>query len=378
MNKPRIMVSFGTRPDAIKMASVVHAARRSSRFETLVCATGQHREMLDAVTSLFEIDVDHNLSVMEPGQQLNSLTARIIMGMAPILAETRPAVVLVHGDTTTALGVALAAYYAKIPVAHVEAGLRTHDIYSPWPEEMNRKLVGAIAQLHFAPTDQARRNLLGEGVPDGQIAVTGNTVIDSLLWMVKRLDSGDPALDKAHSQVERIVDPSRKLVVVTGHRRENFGEGFARICEALKQIAMTTGAQVVYPVHLNPDVRKPVMEALGGIPNLVLCEPLDYAAFVALLKRCDIVLTDSGGVQEEAPTLGKPVLVMRDRTERPEALAAKSILLVGTRVETIVGEVRRLLSDRSHRESMSRVKNPFGDGTAAQQIVSVLERHYAN
>lgn len=378
MSKPRIMVSFGTRPDAIKMASVVHAARRSSSFETIVCATGQHREMLDSVTDLFRIDVDHNLSVMEPGQPLNALTARIVTGMEPIFAATQPSVVLVHGDTTTAFGVALAAYYAKIPVAHVEAGLRTHDIYSPWPEEINRKLVGSIAALHFAPTERARQNLLAEAVPEERVFVTGNTVIDSLLWMVERLGSGDPVLEPARARVRELVDPARPLVVVTGHRRENFGGGFERICEAIRQIALTTGAQVVYPVHLNPNVRKPVMEKLGGIDNIVLCEPMDYAAFVELLKRSDVILTDSGGIQEEAPTLGKPVLVMRDKTERPEALEAKSIMLVGTRVESIVGEVQRLLSDPVHRQTMSSAKNPYGDGTAARQILSIMERHYAD
>lgn len=367
----RILAVFGTRPEAIKMAPVVNALAAVEGIELAVCVTGQHREMLDQVLTLFGIRPEYDLQVMKAGQSLHELTGSVINGMQAVLEAHRPDWVLVHGDTTTTFSAALAAYYQRVPVGHVEAGLRTGNPYSPWPEEMNRRLAGALSNLHFAPTEAARDNLLREGIDPQRIAVTGNTVIDALLDVAGRLQAD---ADWASEQLRSLdfLDPGCRLIVVTGHRRESFGEGFRRLCQALGQLADRPDVQVVYPVHLNPNVQRPVRELLAGHPRVHLVEPMDYLPFVALMERSYLVITDSGGIQEEAPSLGKPVLVTRDTTERPEAVEAGTVKLVGTVVDRIVGEANRLLDDDGAYASMAYAHNPYGDGRAAERIVKRL------
>ena len=379
-----VMLVFGTRPEAIKMAPLVKAFQAASdSFRTLVCVTGQHREMLDQVLHIFDIQPDYDLNIMKQGQDLYDVTSRVLLGLREVLKEARPDVVLVHGDTTTSTAAALAAFYAQIPVGHVEAGLRTHNIYSPWPEEMNRQLTGRMATWHFAPTPLSRQNLLAENVAEAQITVTGNTVIDALYWVVDKIKHDatlaqqlDAELQRAGYDVQRLAD-GRKLVLITGHRRENFGDGFIHMCTAIKDLTQRyPQVDFVYPMHLNPNVRKPIHEVFGqdltGLGNMFFIEPLEYLSFVHLMEKSHIVLTDSGGIQEEAPGLGKPVLVMRDTTERPEALAAGTVKLVGTDYAKIVGEVSNLLEDAAAYEQMSKAVNPYGDGLACGRIVETL------
>lgn len=377
-----ILLIFGTRPEAIKMAPLVKEFQRySDDYKTVVCVTGQHREMLDQVLQIFEIKPDYDLNIMKQGQDLYDVTARVLVGLRDVLKAVSPDVVLVHGDTTTSMAAALAAFYQQIPVGHVEAGLRTHNIYSPWPEEINRQLTGRIATYHFAPTPLSRQNLLNEGVEPAHIHVTGNTVIDALYWVVDRIKS-DGALSQTLSEellhsgydVNRLSQ-GKKLVLITGHRRENFGDGFIRICKAIKTLVeQYPEVDFVYPMHLNPNVRKPIHEAFDGrsYDNMYFIEPLEYLSFVYLMEKSTIVLTDSGGIQEEAPGLGKPVLVMRDTTERPEALEAGTVKLVGTDYDKIVGEVSRLIDDPLYYKTMSEAVNPYGDGKACERIVELL------
>lgn len=368
----KILTVFGTRPEAIKMAPLVHALAVDERFDAKVCVTAQHREMLDQVLSLFEITPDYDLNIMKPGQSLNDVTTAILTGMKPVLDDFKPDVVLVHGDTATTFATALVAYYQQIPVGHVEAGLRTGNIYSPWPEEANRKLTGAITRYHFAPTATSRQNLLAENVPETHINVTGNTVIDALLWVRDKIDQNQTLKAELAAQYP-MIDPARRLILVTGHRRESFGGGFERICEALRCIAdRHADAQIVYPVHLNPNVQEPVNRLLKGVGNIHLIEPQDYLPFVYLMTQATLILTDSGGIQEEAPSLGKPVLVMRETTERPEAVEAGTVKLVGTDIETIVDAVQSLLTDSDNYERMSQAHNPYGDGQACQRILNDL------
>lgn len=363
---------FGTRPEAIKMAPLALALAADERFDAKVCVTGQHREMLDQVLELFDIKPDFDLSIMRPGQDLTDVTTAILLGLKSVFAEFKPDMVLVHGDTATTLAASLAAYYQQIPVAHVEAGLRTGNIYSPWPEEANRKLTSAITTLHLAPTDLSKANLLNEGVADDSIVVTGNTVIDALLDVVKRLDQNE-ALRTEAEQPTAFLDPSRRVILVTGHRRESFGDGFERICHALIEVAKQyPDVDIVYPVHLNPNVREPVNRLLQGINNIYLIAPLDYLPFVHLMSRSHLILTDSGGIQEEAPSLGKPVLVMRDTTERPEAVTAGTVKLVGTDTAAIVREINHLLAEPKAYEAMSYAHNPYGDGQACERIIDSL------
>ncbi|WP_167141453.1 non-hydrolyzing UDP-N-acetylglucosamine 2-epimerase [Pseudomonas sp. OTU750018] len=365
---------FGTRPEAIKMAPLALELAADERFEAKVCVTGQHREMLDQVLDLFAIKPDFDLNIMKPGQDLTDVTTSILQGMKAVFAEFKPDVVLVHGDTATTFATSLAAYYQQIPVAHVEAGLRTGNIYSPWPEEANRKLTGSLANLHFAPTATSQSNLLREGIDPSTIIVTGNTVIDALLDVVKRLDH-DPELNAKAAAPSDFLDSTRKLILVTGHRRESFGDGFERICQALGEVAQQhPDVDIVYPVHLNPNVREPVNRLLSGISNVYLIEPLDYLPFVSLMSRAYIILTDSGGIQEEAPSLGKPVLVMRDTTERPEAVDAGTVKLVGTNTRNIVRELNHLLVDQDAYQVMSYAHNPYGDGKACGRIIEALCR----
>ena len=376
-----LLLVFGTRPEAIKMAPLVREFQKHPEaFETIVCVTGQHREMLDQVLRIFGIQPDYDLNIMRQGQDLYDVTARVLLGMRDVLREARPDVVLVHGDTTTSTAAALAAFYQRIPVGHVEAGLRTHDIYSPWPEEMNRQLTGRIATYHFAPTPLSKRNLTEEGVSPDRIVVTGNTVIDALRQVVSRikadasLDAGlERTLRAGGYDVGRLRD-GRRLVLITGHRRENFGEGFIHMCTAIKDLTRRyPEVDFVYPMHLNPNVRRPIHEVFGddlsGLGNMFFIEPLEYLSFVYLMEKSAIVLTDSGGIQEEAPGLGKPVLVMRDTTERPEALDAGTVRLVGTDYDKITREVSTLLDDASAYERMSQAVNPYGDGLACGRIV---------
>ena len=380
------MLVFGTRPEAIKMAPLVKEFRKyPEKFETIVCVTGQHREMLDQVLRLFNIEPDYDLNIMKQGQDLYDVTARILTGMRNILQEVQPDLVLVHGDTTTSTASALAAFYRHIPVGHVEAGLRTHNIYSPWPEEINRQITGRIATWHFSPTALSRNNLLQEGVDEKQIRITGNTVIDALYHVVATIRE-DPSLQKrlinelkeaGYKTIGTIKQSRRKSVLITGHRRENFGKGFIRICRAIKTLSERyPDVDFVYPMHLNPNVREPINEVFGKVhqPNLFFIEPLEYLPFVYLMERSALVLTDSGGIQEEAPGLGKPVLVMRDTTERPEALEAGTVKLVGTDCDRIVDEVSRLLDDNAYYNRMSQAINPYGDGTASQRIVQTIEK----
>lgn len=362
----KVLMVFGTRPEAIKMAPVVKALKGTSEIDTRVCVTAQHREMLDQVLSLFGIVSDYDLNLMKPGQSLSEITSGALAGLKEILAEALPDLVLVHGDTTTTLAASLAAYYQRIPVGHVEAGLRTGNIYSPWPEEVNRKVAGAIARLHFAPTERSKQNLLAENIPENHIIVTGNTVIDALLEVVGWLEA-DPAKSKEFDEAFGI-DPTRRMILVTGHRRESFGGGFQRICDALASLAERDNTQIIYPVHLNPNVKGPVEDRLGSLERVNLIDPQDYLPFVHLMRRADVILTDSGGVQEEAPSLGKPVLVMRETTERPEAVDAGTVKLVGTDSDLIVRQVTHLLDDQQAYEAMSRAHNPYGDGLAAGRI----------
>lgn len=350
------------------MAPLVKALQSDDRFEARVCVTGQHREMLDQVLELFDITPEYDLNIMKAGQDLYDVTSRILLGLRDVFSEFKPDRVFVHGDTTTTLSTTLAAYYQQIPVAHVEAGLRTGNIYSPWPEEANRKLTGAIAQYHFAPTERSRANLLKEGVSNERIVVTGNTVIDALLEVVKKIDS-DEALRSALESQFPFLEPGKKLVLVTGHRRESFGAGFENICHAIREIAGRDDVQVIYPVHLNPNVQEPVNRHLSDLSNVHLIKPLDYLPFVYLMSRAHILLTDSGGIQEEAPSLGVPVLVMRDTTERPEAVEAGTVKLVGTDIQKIVTAVVELLDHESAYERMSYAHNPYGDGAACQRII---------
>ena len=381
----RILLVFGTRPEAIKMAPLVKEFQKyPDKFKTIVCVTGQHREMLDQVLRIFEIVPDYDLNIMKQGQDLYDVTSRVLLGMREVLKEVQSDVVLVHGDTTTSTAAALAAFYQQIPVGHVEAGLRTHNIYSPWPEEMNRQITGRIATYHFAPTPLSQRNLLSEGVKPEQITVTGNTVIDALYMVVDKIKA-DKALDaelesvlsRAGYDVNRLAD-GKKMVLITGHRRENFGEGFISMCRAIQALTREyPEVDFVYPMHLNPNVRKPIHEVFGedlsDLGNMFFIEPLEYLSFVYLMEKSTIVLTDSGGIQEEAPGLGKPVLVMRDTTERPEALEAGTVKLVGTDFDKIVNEVSELLTDQGYYEQMSKAVNPYGDGKACGRIVEFLE-----
>ena len=380
----KVLLVFGTRPEAIKMAPLVmELQKQKERIETVVCVTGQHREMLDQVLEIFDIKPDYDLNIMKRGQDLYDVTARVLTGMREVLKEIKPDIVLVHGDTTTSTAAALAAFYQQIPVGHVEAGLRTHNIYSPWPEEMNRLLTGRLATYHFSPTPLSRNNLIKESINDRNIIVTGNTVIDALYWVVDKIKNNkelnnelENVLSKAGYDVNRLNN-GKKLVLITGHRRENFGDGFINMCTAIKDLMVKyPDVDFVYPMHLNPNVRKPIHEVFGenlsGLKNMFFIEPLEYLSFVYLMEKSSIVLTDSGGIQEEAPGLGKPVLVMRDTTERPEALNAGTVKLVGTDYNKIVNEVSSLIDDKAAYEKMSKAVNPYGDGLACGRIVNAL------
>lgn len=380
----KVLLVFGTRPEAIKMAPLVKEFQKyASDFETIVCVTGQHREMLDQVLAIFDIKPNYDLNIMKKGQDLYDVTARVLVGMRDVLTECQPDVVLVHGDTTTSTAAAIAAFYQQIPVGHVEAGLRTHNIYSPWPEEMNRQITGRIATYNFAPTPLSCENLLKEGVDDKKITVTGNTVIDALYWVVNKIKNDvvlneelNKILAKVGYDTERLVD-GRKLVLITGHRRENFGDGFINMCSAIRDLKNKyPEVDFVYPMHLNPNVREAIHEVFGkdlsNLGNMFFIEPLEYLSFIYLMEKATIVLTDSGGIQEEAPRLGKPVLVMRDTTERPEALSAGTVKLVGTNYDKIVNEVCTLLDNEMEYEKMSKAVNPYGDGLACSRIVNYL------
>lgn len=380
----RVLLVFGTRPEAIKMAPLVKMLQECpDTFETLVCVTGQHRQMLDQVLTLFNIEPQYDLDIMKPGQDLYDVTARVLVGMRQVLTEVHPDVVLVHGDTTTSMAAALAAFYQQIPVGHVEAGLRTHNIYSPWPEEMNRQITGCIATYNFAPTPLSKQNLLNEAVREESIIVTGNTVIDALYWVVDKIKNDaslnaelEATLKSAGYDVNRLAD-GRKLVLITGHRRENFGDGFISMCTAIRDLTVKyLDVDFVYPMHLNPNVRKPIHEVFGedlsNLGNMFFIEPLEYLSFVYLMEKSTIVLTDSGGIQEEAPGLGKPVLVMRDTTERPEALDAGTVKLVGTNYDMIINEVSALIDDEKAYKKMSQAVNPYGDGLACGRIMNAL------
>jgi len=379
MIKKKIMLVFGTRPEAIKMAPLVHRlSAEPNQFDVLVCVTGQHREMLDQVLGIFEISPDIDLNVMQQGQDLFDVTSSILMGMREVFARHQPDVVLVHGDTTTTFATSVAAFYSGVLVGHVEAGLRTHDLHAPFPEEFNRQVASRVSRWHFAPTDSSRDNLLAERVNPASITVTGNTVIDALFWVLARIDSDTgrrDALDAVLNESLSFQWKDEKFVLVTGHRRENFGQGFLDICSAIQQLArLYPEVHFVYPVHLNPNVRKPVNEILADLDNVHLIHPLGYEPFVYLLKYAHLVLTDSGGIQEEAPSLGKPVLVMRDVTERPEAVEAGTVELVGANKMRIVNSVSRLLDDDMYYQSMSRAHNPYGNGNACTHILEVLKR----
>lgn len=368
----KILTVFGTRPEAIKMAPLVKALEADSRFDAKVCVTAQHREMLDQVLEIFDIKPDFDLDLMKPGQTLPGLTSSILLGMSSVYERFKPDVVLVHGDTATTFATALSAYYQQISVGHVEAGLRTGNIYSPWPEEANRKLTGAITKYHFAPTETSQQNLLNESVPQDDIFVTGNTVIDALFLANEIIETKQELKAQFESQFD-FLNEDKKLILVTGHRRESFGAGFERICESIRQVAQDNpNVQVLYPVHLNPNVQEPVKRLLSDLDNVILIEPQQYLPFVYLMNRAEIILTDSGGIQEEAPSLGKPVLVMRDTTERPEAVEAGTVKLVGTHVELITSQVQMLLDDKEAYKTMSRAHNPYGDGKACKRICDLL------
>ncbi|KMQ67898.1 UDP-N-acetylglucosamine 2-epimerase [Chryseobacterium sp. FH2] len=384
----KVLIVFGTRPEAIKMAPLVNKFQQYvDTFETSVCVTGQHREMLDQVLRLFEIIPDFDLDIMKEGQDLYDVTSTVLTKMRDILHTVKPDLVLVHGDTTTSTAVALAAFYQKIPVAHIEAGLRTHNIYSPWPEEINRQITGRIAAYHFAPTQLSRQNLLDENVPDNNIVVTGNTVIDALQWVVEKIEGNNQLSTEIGEMLNNFgydylrLNNDKRLVLITGHRRENFGEGFINICKALKALAnLYPSVDFIYPMHLNPNVRKPINDIFGdGKPdNIFFIEPLDYLPFIFLMKKSYLVLTDSGGIQEEAPGLGKPVLVMRDNTERPEAVEAGTVQLVGTEYDKIIAGVSLLLDDENHYNSMSKANNPYGDGESSDRILEFLIKKLNN
>ncbi|WP_138606955.1 non-hydrolyzing UDP-N-acetylglucosamine 2-epimerase [Pseudoalteromonas sp. US3C1013] len=372
----KVLSIFGTRPEAIKMAPLVKALNEADGIDAKVCVTAQHREMLDQVLDLFEIVPEYDLNIMKPGQSLYDVTTNILLGLKPILEEFKPDLVLVHGDTSTTLSASLAAFYQQIPVGHVEAGLRTGNLSSPWPEEGNRKLTGAITKLHFAPTQTSQQNLLNEAVSADDIVITGNTVIDALLQVVDKVKTDSALISTLKAKFPEL-DETKKLILVTGHRRESFGGGFERICEALVEIATAhPDTQILYPMHLNPNVREPVNRILKNVDNVHLIEPQDYLPFVYLMNQAHIIVTDSGGVQEEAPSLGKPVLVMRDTTERPEAVEAGTVKLVGTDKARIVNEVNNLLTNAQEYQSMSRAHNPYGDGKACERIVAKIKQHF--
>jgi len=371
----KVLTVFGTRPEAIKMAPLVHALAKDPHFEAKVCVTAQHREMLDQVLKLFSIVPDYDLNIMSPGQGLTEITCRILQGLKPVLESFKPDVVLVHGDTTTTAAASLAAFYQRIPVGHVEAGLRTGDLYSPWPEEANRTMTGHLATYHFAPTENSRQNLLRENLSGKHIYVTGNTVIDALFWVRDRVMKDEKLSSELLARYP-FLNNGKKMILVTGHRRESFGQGFEQICHALAHIAANNpDVQIVYPVHLNPNVSEPVNRILGHINNVILIDPQDYLPFVWLMNHAWLILTDSGGIQEEAPSLGKPVLVMRETTERPEAIDAGTVRLVGTDSQRIVDEVTRLLRDEDEYQRMSRAHNPYGDGQACERILSALKNN---
>ncbi len=372
----KVLTVFGTRPEAIKMAPLAKMLAQDSAFDAKVCVTGQHRQMLDQVLALFELVPEFDLNIMKSGQDLSDITVRILQELKAVFSEFRPDIVLVHGDTTTTFATTLACYYHQIPVGHVEAGLRTGDLYSPWPEEGNRCLTGVLSAYHFAPTESSKANLLREAKPQNRIWVTGNTVIDALLGVLEKIDQ-TPTLANELAARYPFLDPTKKMILVTGHRRESFGGGFERICQALANIAQTHPAvQIVYPVHLNPNVREPVNRLLSGIDNVFLIEPQDYLPFVYLMNRAYLILTDSGGIQEESPSLGKPVLVMRETTERPEAVEAGTVKLVGTDVEKIIREVTLLLNDHQAYQTMSQAHNPYGDGKACQRIIDAIKHSF--
>ena len=369
--KKKILVVFGTRPEAIKMAPVVKALKGEPSLEVKVCVTAQHRQMLDQVMDIFGLTADFDLNVMAPNQTLADVTCKVLKGMEEVFVEWKPDMILVQGDTTTVMAAALAAFYHKIDVGHVEAGLRTGNIYSPWPEEMNRLIAGNLATQHYAPTPRSRDNLLRENKDPKTVFVTGNTVIDALHEAVRIMDA-DPALTADLASKFPFIDAGKRLVLVTGHRRENFGDGFIHICNAIKRVAVRPDVQVVYPMHMNPNVRKPVNEILGGLSNVHLIEPLDYLSFLYMMRKSYLIMTDSGGVQEEAPSLGKPVIVMRDTTERPEAVDAGTVILAGTETDAIASAAERLLDDKAFYEKMSHAINPYGDGLAAGRIAEIV------
>ena len=377
--KKRILIVFGTRPEAIKMAPLVHSLRQhSTQFNVLVCVTAQHRHMLDQVLKIFEIDPDIDMNLMKAGQDLFEVTSSVLMSMRDLFKKYQPDAVLVHGDTTTAMATTIAGFYANVPVGHIEAGLRTYDLYAPFPEEFNRQIASKVCRWHFAPTKLSRQNLLDENIQSESITVTGNTVIDALYWVLNRIEKDDQRRLKLIEQLSEVLSfdwLKIRFVLITGHRRENFGEGFSQICEALRILAIDfPDVQFVYPVHLNPNVQEPIFSSLSKVKNVHLIDPLDYEPFVFLLKHAYLVLTDSGGIQEEAPSLGKPVLVMRDVTERPEAVQAGTVQLVGANKERIIFGVSQLLTDTAHYLKMSRAHNPYGDGHACARIVKVLEQ----
>ncbi|WP_297922895.1 UDP-N-acetylglucosamine 2-epimerase (non-hydrolyzing) [uncultured Campylobacter sp.] len=375
MTKRKILIVFGTRPEAIKMALLIKEFQKRAEFEVKVCVTAQHRQMLDQVLEFFEIKPDFDLNLMKQGQDLYDITSGVLLGMRDVFSEYTPDIVFVHGDTTTTYAVSLAAYYQKIDVAHVEAGLRTHNIYSPFPEEINRQMTGLIAKYHFAPTTDARDNLLKEGKDSRNIVVSGNTVIDALLWTIDKIENNELLKNKILSFINTKYKLSdRKFILVTGHRRENFGEGFVNICEALREIALKNeNIDIVYPVHLNPNVRKPVGEILSGISNIFLIDPLEYDSFVYLMSKSYMIVTDSGGIQEEAPSLHKPVLVIRETTERPEGIRAGCVKLIGTKRENIIKEVQKLLNLKDEYDKMSKSVSPYGDGKACKKILEFLK-----
>ena len=381
----KILLTFGTRPEAIKMAPLIlELNKHRDKVKTIVCVTGQHREMLDQVLSIFKIKPDYDLNIMKKGQDLYDITSKVLLGLRDILNETQPDIVLVHGDTTTSMAAALAAYYQQIPVGHIEAGLRTNNIYSPWPEEINRQLIGRISNYNFSPTSTSSVNLINEGVSEKSIYITGNTVIDSLYWVVNKIKSDGLLNVKLKEEIktfgyniDRLQSNNRRMVLITGHRRENLGNGFIHIAQAIQELSSQfPNVDFVYPMHLNPNVRKSIYEVLGNdlshFSNMFFIEPLEYLSFIYVMEKADIVLTDSGGIQEEAPSLKKPVLVMRDTTERPEAVEAGTVILVGTDKEKIVNNVRQLLTDSTHYQQMAKAINPYGDGKACERIVEIL------
>lgn len=372
----KILLVFGTRPEAIKMAPLVKAFQRDMSFETKVCVTAQHREMLDQVLEIFDIEPEYDLNIMKPGQDLYDVTTNVLLGMKEVLSDFIPDIVLVHGDTTTTSATSLAAFYQKILIGHVEAGLRTHDMYSPWPEEANRQITGVLANYHFAPTKTSENNLLIENKLQENILVTGNTVIDALFLALDKIETNEELKIKILRSIETQykIDSSKRLILVTGHRRENFGQGFINICESLKQLALDNkDIDIVYPVHLNPNVQEPVKKILSDVSNVHLIDPLQYESFIYLMNHSYFIITDSGGVQEEAPSLGKPVLVMRDTTERPEALEAGTVKLVGTDPQKIIKEAQKLLDNQEEYQKMSKAHNPYGDGKACAKIVNFLK-----